>query len=270
MREVQVPSYRVRDVAEDGGSRRMMLLAGGFAGLLAVGGIAGWAFSRYSDTTVPVVQADARPIKIRPDDRGGLRVANQDEIIFERRTASGVFEPAGRLGPAAEAPNLDALRAATAPPPGASTPPSVSTPVEPSPVAEAAPSVAAVTAEAQAPAAAQPAPPAVQAAPVTPPVVATPTPPAPPKPAAPAATGSVVVQLGALDSESGARSEWERLRGRAPSLLQGRSPQVIRFEREGKPTMWRLRTGGFENRSAAGSFCESIRSQGGACAVIGG
>lgn len=264
MREVQVPSYRVRDVAEDGGSRRMMLLAGGFAGLLAVGGIAGWAFSRYSDTTVPVVQADARPIKIRPDDRGGLRVANQDEIIFERRTASGAFEPAGRLGPVAEAPNLDALRAATAPPPGATAP------AEPSPVAEAAPAVAAVTAEPQAPATAQPAPPPVQTAPVTPPVVAAPAPPAPPKPATAAPAGSVIVQLGALDSESGARSEWERLRGRAPSLLQGRSPQVIRFEREGKPTMWRLRTGGFENRSAAGSFCESIRSQGGACAVIGG
>ncbi|ONG45205.1 cell division protein [Pseudoroseomonas deserti] len=77
------------------------------------------------------------------------------------------------------------------------------------------------------------------------------------------------MQLGALDSEAGARSEWDRLSKRVPELIGGRSPQITRFEREGKPTMWRLRLGGFE-ADAASSFCETVKSRGGACAVLGG
>ncbi|EFH10606.1 hypothetical protein HMPREF0731_3181, partial [Pseudoroseomonas cervicalis ATCC 49957] len=113
MREVQVPSYRIRETEDDGSSRRLAIMAGGVAALLAVGGLVGWAVSRGGSGGIPVVEADSRPMKIRPEDRGGLRVANQDEIIFERRNAAGQFEATGRLGPAAEAPNLDALRAAT-------------------------------------------------------------------------------------------------------------------------------------------------------------
>jgi hypothetical protein len=77
------------------------------------------------------------------------------------------------------------------------------------------------------------------------------------------------VQLGALDSEAGARTEWDRLARRAPELLQGHSPQIIRFERQDTPTMWRLRTGGF-SAEAAREFCDGVRGKGGACAVIGG
>lgn len=266
MREVQVPSYRVREAADEGGSRRIVALAGGFAGLLTVGVLIGWGVTKYTDTTIPVIEADSRPVKIRPEDRGGLRVANQDEIIFERRNANGSYEPAGRLGPAAEAPNLDALRAATAPPPAAmpqpaSPPPVVAAaPLAPE-VAPAAPSTPSVPAPA--PAQAHP------AAPPPPPPMAQQAPALAPAPAPVRATGSVVVQLGALDSEPGARAEWERLGRRVPEL-QGRSPQIIRFEREGKPTMWRLRTGGFESRASASTFCETVKSQGGACAVIGG
>lgn len=288
MREAPIPSYRVREATDDGGSRRMMLIAGGVAGILAVGGLVGWAVSKYTDDTIPVVEADSRPIKVRPDDRGGLRVANQDEIIFQRRNANGSYEPSGRLGPAAEAPNLDALRAATMPPPAAPVVPPVVAPMAPAqPAATAqapgqnggqsagqngaqgsasapAPQPGTV-AQAQPPAAAQapaPAPAAPQAQPATPPAAAAPAP--------VRSTGGVVVQLGALDSESGARSEWDRLARRAPEALQGRTPQVLRFERDGYPTMWRLRTGGFDSRDSASSFCDTIKSRGGACAVIGG
>ncbi|MFC7609388.1 SPOR domain-containing protein [Teichococcus aestuarii] len=286
MREAPIPSYRVREATDDGGSRRMMLIAGGVAGILAVGGLVGWAVSKYTDDTIPVVEADSRPIKVRPDDRGGLRVANQDEIIFQRRNANGSFEPSGRLGPAAEAPNLDALRAATMPPPV--VPPVVApmAPAQPAATAQApgqnsgqdggqngAPGSAAApqpgtVAQAQPPAAppaaaSAPAPAAPQAQPAAPPAAA-----APPAPVR--STGGVVVQLGALDSESGARSEWDRLARRAPEALQGRTPQVLRFERDGYPTMWRLRTGGFDSRDSASSFCDTIKSRGGACAVIGG
>jgi hypothetical protein len=269
----------VRDTADDGSSRRLLLLAGGLAGLIAAGGLVAWGVSRMGDGTIPVVQADARPVKIRPDDRGGLRVANQDEIIFERRTPGQAFDASGRLAPAAEAPNLDALRAATAPPPAAVSPAPPSAPAAPAePAAAAAPAPATVVqnaAPAQRPPAAAVPTAAPQAAAPAPAPRALQPPSAPAEPAPVAATaprvasGTVVVQLGALDSEAGARAEWERLAKRAPDALGSRRPQVIRFEREGKPTMWRLRTS-VDSRDSAGSLCESVRSAGGACAVVGG
>jgi len=272
VREVQVPSYRVRQASAESGPPRLFLVAGGLAGLLAVGGLVGWAVTRYTDHTIPVIEADSRPVKVKPEDRGGLRVPNQDEIIFERRNIGGAYEPSGRLGPAAETPNLDALRAATTPPPSATPPAPAAMPAAPPQQAAAEPAPAAVPQAAPlpreaAPAAPPSAPAPVAQAPAAPPPVKTVVAP-PPAPAR--VVGGVMVQLGALDSEDGARTEWERLGRRAPDLMQGRTPHIIRFEREGKPTMWRLRTGGFESRDTASTFCESMKSRGGACAVIGG
>jgi hypothetical protein len=249
----------------------MFMMAGGLAAVVGVGALVGWGVTRLTThRPIPVIEPDSRPMKIRPDDRGGLRVPNQDEIIFERRGTASSFEPSGRLAPAAEAPNLDALRAATAPPPAApqvteAAPPQ---PAPASPPVQAAPPIAA---------AAQPAPQVAPATPPQPTTLSAPTAPAGPAPvpAAPApvarvtAGGAVVVQLGALDSQAGALAEWDRLSRRAPGLLDGRTPQVIRFERPDKPTMWRLRTGGF-SAEAARDFCAEVRAKGGACAVIGG
>jgi hypothetical protein len=288
VREAPVPSYRVRSAANEGSSTRMVAMAGGLAAVVAVGALVGWGITRLTtDRPIPTVEADARPVKIRPDDRGGLRVANQDEIIFERRNAGSAFDANGRLAPAAEAPNLDALRAATAPPPAIQPPRIITERQAPLPASEVPP-VPAVPGQPTRPQA--PPPPAPQAAgsPLTAPQAPAPQAPAPqaaapqaltapaapvaPAPVAPArvaAGGSVVVQLGALDSESGARTEWDRLARRAPELLQGRTPQIIRFERQDRPTMWRLRTGGF-SAEAAREFCDGVRGKGGACAVIGG
>jgi len=259
----------------------MFMMAGGLAAVVGVGALVGWGVTRLTThRPIPVIEPDSRPMKIRPDDRGGLRVPNQDEIIFERRGTASSFEPSGRLAPAAEAPNLDALRAATAvPPPAAQV--TEAAPPQPAPPAAAPLSAAPQATAPQAAAPAQPAPqPVPQATPAAPPPrAAIPAPTAPvgpaPVPATPApaprvaAGGSVVVQLGALDSQAGALAEWERLARRAPGLLDGRTPQVIRFERPDKPTMWRLRTGGF-SAEAARDFCAEVRAKGGACAVIGG
>lgn len=270
MSEAPIPSYRVRSAANEGSSTRMFMMAGGLAAVVGVGALVGWGVTRLTThRPIPVIEPDSRPMKIRPDDRGGFRVPNQDEIIFERRGTANSFEPSGRLAPAAEAPNLDALRAATAPPPAApqvteavppQPAPSTTTPLQPVP--QAAPS---------APAAVQPAPPVAQTIIPAPAAPSGPAPvPAAPAPAAPrAASGSFTVQLGALDSQAGALAEWDRLSRRAPELLNGRTPQVMRFDRPDKPTMWRLRTGGF-SADAARDFCNEVRAKGGACAVIGG
>lgn len=87
---------------------------------------------------------------------------------------------------------------------------------------------------------------------------------------APAATGGrFMVQFAATRSEEAARADWARLQRRVPELA-GRQPIITRLEREGQPTLWRLRTGGFADAAAARAFCEPIRAREVACIPAGG
>ncbi|HEV7265680.1 MAG TPA: SPOR domain-containing protein [Falsiroseomonas sp.] len=235
--DAMVPSYRVQREAS-GLPWHMLAVASVLLALLAGGAGGWWAFQRFGGPqTIPVVEADPRPFKVRPDDPGGLRVPNQAELILERPAARSQAPDqavrASALAPAAEAPNLDMLRAAVAPPP--------------------------------APAAPQPAPePAAEAEPA---VAATPEP-EPTLAAVRTATGSVQVQLGALTSVEAARAEWARLSRLAPELLEGRTPQILRFERDGRTPLFRLRTGGLPDADTAAEFCEQIRARRGACMMV--
>jgi hypothetical protein len=241
MSEAIVPSYRVRRESP-GLPWRLLAVAGSLLAAFAAGGAGWWAWNHFGGPRiVPVIEADPRPFKVRPDDPGGLRVPNQGELILERPAtraqAAGQPPRAASLAPEAEAPNLGGLRAALAPP----------QPVAP----PAAP------AQAVAPA---PAPPQATA-----PAAETAAPPAP----RPMTGGRVQVQLGALVSEEAARAEWDRLSRRAPELFQGRTPQILRLDRgEGQTPLFRLRTGGLPDQEAATQFCEMIRARGGACMPV--
>lgn len=76
------------------------------------------------------------------------------------------------------------------------------------------------------------------------------------------------MQLGALTSEEAAQGEWDRLARRNADLLGAFRPQVVKFEREGQATLYRLRTGGFADVAAAQAFCEQARAKQMPCAVI--
>jgi hypothetical protein len=249
MSDAVVPSYRVHR-EPSALPWRMMAAAGGVVGVLALGGAGYWAFGKMGGRSVPVVEADPRPFKIRPADAGGLRVPNQNELVLER-PGQRVQSPAqaGRgaaLAPPAEAPNIDGLRAAVQPP---------------APPARQAPPSPAATAPAAAPAAIAPVP-----APAATPIVA--TMPAPATPARIAVSGRAQVQLGALGSEDAARAEWERLNRRAPELFQGRTPTIVRLEREGQAPLFRLRTSGLADLDTAGQFCEQVKARGGNCVPV--
>ena len=87
----------------------MIIIAGS---VLAVGALIAalvWGFSRGSSRNAPLIEADARPIKVRPDNPGGLRVPNQDELIFDRNRGARATAP-GALAPEAEKPRVDQLR----------------------------------------------------------------------------------------------------------------------------------------------------------------
>lgn len=245
MSDAMVPSWRPAP-RESAVPWLMLGAAGVILALVALGGVGWWAWNSFGSRGVPVVEADPRPFKVRPDDPGGLRVPNQTEMVLERPANRPQPPTAGRSGAtpqAPEAPNLDGLRAAVQPP---SMPVQTLAPTPPAAV------------------------PAPQAAGATPRAVPTPTAPAATAPTAPAtAVGRVQVQLGAMSSEDAARSEWARLQGRVPEL-QGRSPQILRLDREGQAPLFRLRTGGFADQDAARQICEAVRARGGNCMPLRG
>jgi hypothetical protein len=242
----------------------MLAVAGGLLGAVAVAGAVTWGLSRMGPGVVPVIEPDTRPLKVRPENPGGLIVPNQDQLVLEppqvrrdaeRRSGNALLDS----GP--EAPALDQLRQQAAPPaaPQAAVPPQAApgpVPQAPSALANAtplAPPIAAPPAAVPAPSVAPPAaPPAAQAA-------------AP----RPVPNGRAMVQLGALASEEAARAEWDRLVRRVPELA-GFQPRVFRLEREGQAPLFRLRTGGLADAAAAKALCEAVRVRGGACNPVGG
>ncbi|MBB5693603.1 SPOR domain-containing protein [Muricoccus pecuniae] len=291
MSDFTVPSYRVRP--QRAGFQvpwRMLALSGAVLGIAAAGGGVVWGITRAVNRSVPTIEADSRPIRVKPEDPGGLRVANQDERIFDSaRRGPAAAAGQARLTPESERPDLAALRQAAAraqqaaaaeaaarpvlvnpsiatpPPAGASAAPLAAQPA-PAPAQPAATQGAASPQGAQQQAAAAAPQPAPQA-----PVPSIAPPPMPAN--APAAVqprgGRFVVQLGAVTSEEAAQGEWLRLQGRIPELA-GRQPQISRVDRGDLPPLWRIRTSGLPDAKAAEALCASAKSKGAPCAVIGG
>ena len=246
MSDFTVPSYRVRP--QRMGFRipwRMVAISGAVLGAAAVGGGVVWGISRAVNRSVPVIEADTRPIRVKPSDPGGMRVANQDERIFESQRRGAPGTPAQpRLSPEPERPDVAALRQAASRPPPAPVPSPEAAParaplLNPSLGPQTAAPPAAAPAAAPQPAAAATAPTAPQPAPAA---MATPAITPPPMPAnGPAVRiGRVVVQLGALASEEAARAEWTKLQAKLPELA-GRQPQITRVDRGDQPPLWRIR-----------------------------
>jgi hypothetical protein len=246
--DLAVPSWRTRP-EKQGPSWRMLAVAGGLLGTVALAGAVVWGLSRMGPRPVPVIEPDARPLKVRPENPGGLIVPNQDQLVLEPSSVRREAERRGsnaRLDAGPEAPALDLLRQQAAP-----TPP---------PVPALQPPVAALP------------PPAVGQPPIAaapPPVAA---PPAASVPAVarpgPAANGRTLVQLAALGSEDAARAEWDRLVRRVPELA-GFQPRITRLERDGQSPLFRLRTGSLADVPAARALCEAVKAKGASCVPVG-
>ena len=113
-----------RSDAEDGES-----LAGGLAKYGRMGGIAAalgmsglfavaaWFALFRSDldapTTdmVPLIKAEAGPVKEKPKDPGGLKIPNQDKLVFERITPETKTPINEKLAPAPEEPIVKSAEA---------------------------------------------------------------------------------------------------------------------------------------------------------------
>jgi hypothetical protein len=73
-------------------SRKGLMLAGAALGavVIAAGGVMAWkGGAATSDGKPPVIQADASPLKVQPQNPGGLDIPNQNKQIYERGGPDG-------------------------------------------------------------------------------------------------------------------------------------------------------------------------------------
>lgn len=252
------PSYRTprHRPGMDPNTRKLALIAGGLGAALLVM-VGAWSLTGAKSGGIPVVEADSRPLRVKPD---------------KTQMGPDADEPAATgkqaLAPTPEAPKPEALKAQVD-----------KAAAEKRQAEETAKAKALADADAAAPPPVTPVPqtaiaqapipgrPTLQPVALTSPIAAAPAPAVPPQQAArPAPASGTQVQLAAVISEQAALSEWSRLEKRMPDILGGRRPAVVKAERDGK-TFFRLRTGGFADTAQASSFCEKIRTKGGTCSV---
>ena len=227
------PTYRIPRHRQgmDPATRRLAMIAGGLGGvLLAV--VGGWTLIGHRNAAVPVVQADSRPIRVKPENPGGMQVAGADADIL----SGGTESKDGKLAPAA-----GSTRAAGAAPLHLLRRPSSRQPCRRrfrrwlAATAEAGRSQAGRRAAGEARR----------------------------RPRLPTARWS---NSPPFSSEDAAKSEWQRLSKRLPDLLGQRKPAFSKTEHDGK-ALWRVRTGGFADVAQATAFCEKVRAKGAGCSV---
>jgi hypothetical protein len=252
------PTYRAarRPRGMDPATQRLVLIAGGLGGVLLLV-VGGWSMMGHRSTSVPVVQADSRPVRVKPENPGGMQIAGSNEDIF----SGGNGTNDGKLAPPPEAPAPQALRAPPPPPAvvAAPAPVAAAVPAAPKPVAAAIPAPAkpvAVVIPA-------PAKPTVEKPVATPDKRAAVA--AAPERNAPVAKGALV-QFAAVSSQEAAKTEWQRLEKRMPDLLGHRQPAISKIDHDGH-ILWRVRTGGFSDVAHATAFCERVRAKGAGCSV---
>ncbi len=259
------PAWRVaprQRAAMDPGTRRLAIFAGVIGGaLLLLIGV--WSFSGHRHAGgVPVIEADSRPLRVKPVNPGGMQVEGANDSIM-----SGEADGKASMAPPPETPAPQALKAEeqpAAPPPPVAAPapapaqaPLALTPPEP-------PKPAAMTEAAPTRTAPLPTPPSAPARQEVTASIAKPA--QAPSQLGMATTGVSMVQLAAVESEAAAKTEWQRLAHKYGDLLGGRTPTISKIEHGGK-TFWRLRTGGFADVAQAEQFCARVKAKGGGCSV---
>lgn len=232
------PTYRVprQRHGMDPATKRLALIACGL-GTALVAVVGGWSVIGHRTAAIPIVQAEAGPMRVKPANPGGMQVAGTNEDILSGDGANTT----DKLAPPPETPDPQALRA---PPPPAPTPAPI--------VAAAIPAPA-------------PAAPAIKQ-PVVPDKHPTPAVAAQQRAVPASKDAATMVQLAAVRSEDAAHEEWQRLAHRMPDLLGQRRPAISKIERDGH-ALWRVRTGGFSDTAQAVVFCERVRAKGAGCSV---
>ncbi len=211
---------------------------------------------------VPLIRADARPIKVKPANPGGMAIPDRDMLIYGegRPTVEHLLappeqpmaRPAPPLAPAAASPPTPGTAGAA---PAETTPIEArsnsaaagsATPVRPEEPEAAVRRVAAVSAASPRRAAREPA--AAETA--------------------PAKTGGVRLQLGSVRSEGMARVEWDRISRDDRDLLGKLSAIAVRTDLGDKGVYYRIETAPVADMARAERICEKLRQRHLGCIVV--
>ncbi|HJO98062.1 MAG TPA: SPOR domain-containing protein [Rhodospirillales bacterium] len=232
-------------------------------------GAAGWAAWHYLGDLlivedaydVPLVLADPGPVKVRPENPGGMQVPDQDKLVYDRMRGDEKPPQVESLLPRSETP---------LPPPTATLPP-VPAEKEPDKVVEKAVEKAAT---APTPLTPPKAPKAAPSKASTEEVLAAKPRPAPPPPTPkvapqPEAGANLRVQLAAVRSPEQARGEWERLRRKNGDLLGKLRLFITKTDLgPGKGIYFRLRAGPLASEAKAKALCASLAERKVGCLVV--
>jgi hypothetical protein len=239
-----------------------MLAMAVFAGGLWFAYNQGARHAASSSTTsdgVPLIRADQRPTKIKPDQPGGMAIPDQNVSLYNEKP--GVPKVEQLLPP----PEKPMPRPVPPPTPPVSPPAAAAAPAPPPTDAGASTNVASVEPQVQpaakpaGAAATQPKPPS-EAKPAKPPVTATASGPVPS-----ALAGHVQVRLGSLRSADEAREEWTRLKHDYPDLLGRLSAFAVRTDLGDKGIYYRIEAGPFADATAAEKVCDELKRRNHGC-----
>jgi outer membrane biosynthesis protein TonB len=190
---------------------------------------------------VPLIRADDKPMKVKPDQPGGMPVPDQNVSVYDPKPGAA---PVEKFTPPPEQPLPRPVPKEAAAPPAA--------PSQPAPAATPAPQQQA-TATPAPKAPAKPAP-----AKDTPAVT-------PAKSAAP--SGPVRIQLASLRTPEAAKEEWTRLKREHPELLGKLTAVAVKTDLGDKGVWYRVQTQVFENASAAERLCADLKKQNVGCSL---
>ena len=267
-----------------GGAAIVVLLA--VAALAATfGSFGGPGGGFHNQAEVPLIKAEEGPLKVRPEDPGGMQVPDRDMLVYRRLDGADEPPPVERLLPSAEQPVVpprpvsapgreievideegvlaheESVAEAVSPPEEAIE----ELAVPPEPTATAKPQFAPIPRK--------PAPPVPSPAKAVEPRKA--LPPAKSasaaKPAAAAsanAAGGYQVQLVAVRSRDQAQASWGRLSKKHGDVLGGLKPNILRADLGAKGVIYRLRAGPAGNESNARAICASLAKRKVDCLVV--
>jgi len=272
------------------GSRLPLLIVLALLVLAMFGGVVWLAYTQgvaRGRGETPVLAAAGGPERVAPQDPGGGNVPYQGFKIYEQPAAPddsaetpspapvpkkpAAAPPAAKSAEAKSAEVKAPEAKPAAPPPKAAaaevkTPPPAKTVAALIQQANSEPAKLAVKPPAPKPVAAAPAAPPAALGPATGaprPLIASASAPAPAKPAA--ATGGIVLQIGAYKSQADAATAWKTYQAKHAALLAGYSDNVQQVDLGEKGTWYRLRVGGFADREVATALCDRLKADGGAC-----
>ncbi len=242
-----------------------LVVMGLFAGGLWFAYTAGMHAGGSGDgSDIPLIRADTRPMKVKPQNPGGMQIPDRDMLIYgqQRPQVEHLLPP----------PEQPMARPAPPPPTPRSQVQTVS--LTPSSAPPAAPSGASAEAVASAPVASAPVATPPQLSPAAMAAaneLATASSAVAQKTAVqptPGKAGGLRLQLGAVRSETEARGEWQRLKHQNADLLGKLSGVAIRADLGDKGIYYRIQAGPVADASIADRICGELRQRRLACVIV--